>query len=246
MPYSLKKRAITWRSVDSSEKIAMARMGFYAQCTYIDHQMRLLIGTLREEGLLDSTYIVFTADHGDMLGDHRQWAKPPMFDPAARVPLIVVPPKDSPQAGSARADERLAALRDIMPTLLAACGIEIPETVEGLSLFGDETRDTVYCEHFEDDRALRMIRDQRYKLIWYPVGNRFQLFDMDEDPNELHDLSDDPHHADVAERLKASLAGELYGDDLEWMKGGEFVGLPDMPVEIPVDRGLIGQRGWRL
>lgn len=246
MPYALKHRAIAWRSVDTPEKIELARMGFYAQCTYIDHQMRLLIGTLREEGLLDSTWIVFTADHGDMLGNHRQWAKPPMNDPSARVPLIVVPPAGSEYAGPPRADERLATLRDIMPTLLSVCGVETPDTVEGLSLLGDERRDTVYCEHHEDDRALRMIRDERYKLIWYPVGNRFHLFDMDADPQELHDLSDDPHHGDTRERLRSQLRPELYGVDLDWVDGDEFVGLPDMPVDIPSNRGLVGQRGWRL
>ncbi len=244
MPYALKKRAVSWLTFDSVEKIAMARMGFYAQCTYIDHQIRLLIGTLREEGLLDSTWIVFTADHGDMLGNHRQWAKPPMLESSAKVPLIVVPPAD--RAEPARVDTRLAALRDIMPTLLDACGVDTPETVEGYSLLADRRRETLYCEHHEDGRAMRMVRDERYKLIWYPVGNRFQLFDMIDDPNEMRDLSDDASTADVRESLRRKLLDELYGVDLEWVDGDRYVGLPDRAVEIPADRGLLGQRGWRL
>ena len=246
MPYALKKRAVTWRTMDSVSKIALARMGFYAQCTYVDHQLRLLIGTLREEGLLDSTMIVFTADHGDMLGNHRQWAKPPMFDSSARVPLIVVPPAALSISDVPRVDDRLAALRDIMPTILEMCDLTVPKTVEGLSLFGDRTRETLYCEHFEDDRSLRMIRDDRYKLMWYPAGNRFQLFDMQNDPNEMHDLITGPHHADVAGSLEEALRNELYGADLDWVDGDRFVGIPEPTVEIPKDIGLVGQRGWRL
>ena len=53
----------------------LARMGFYAQCTYIDHQIRLLIGTLREEGILDNTIVMLVSDHGDMLGNHNLWGE---------------------------------------------------------------------------------------------------------------------------------------------------------------------------
>jgi arylsulfatase len=246
MPYALQTRANQWRTMDTDEKIARARMGFYAQCTYIDHQMRLLLGTLREEGLLDSTYIVFTADHGDMLGNHGQWAKPPMCDSSARIPLIVVPPKSVRAASGPVVDDRLAALRDIMPTLLDACGVTVPDTVEGLSLFGDSRRKTIYCEHYEDERALRMIRDERYKLMWYPAGNRFQLFDMLDDPDEMHELSTDPHYTDILDQLRSALREELYGIDLDWVENDRFVGIPEPPVEVPRDTGLIGQRGWRL
>ena len=246
MPYALKKRAITWRTMDRDDKIDLARMGFYAQCTYVDHQLRLIIGTLREEGLLDNTYIVFTADHGDMLGNHRQWAKPPMFESSVNVPLIIVPPASRESAARPAVDDRLAALRDIMPTLLDGCGIPVPDTVEGISLISDADRPALYCEHNTDDRSMRMIRDERYKLIYYPVGNRFQLFDMISDPREMRDLSGDPHHTDAGERLSIALRNELYGSDLEWLDGSKFTGSPDRRVEIPTDRGLTGQRGWRL
>ena len=257
MPYALKTRGSAWRTVDTPEKVTAARMGFYAQCTYVDHQIRLLIGTLREEGLLEDTWLVFTADHGDMLGNHRQWAKPPMHDASVRVPLIVVPPsshasdvsgssRGADEVGSVRVDTRLAALRDIMPTLLDAADLEIPATVEGHSLLSDHRRNHIYCEHFEDERALRMVRDDRYKLIWYPVGNRFQLFDMQEDRREMYDLCESPKHADTLSSLKGILRDELYGVDMAWVDGDEFVGLPDRPHDISFDTGLVGQRGWRL
>ncbi len=253
MPYALKARALSWFTMTDDDQIRMARMGFYAQCTYIDHQLRLIIGTLREEGLLDNTIIMFISDHGDMLGNHRQWAKPPMFDWSARIPMLIVPPmrKDSDSGrdfpfSRGTHDGRLAALRDVMPTLLDMCGIPVPETVEGVSLISGDQRDRLYCEHYEDERSLRMIRTRKHKLIYYPVGNRFQLFNMDDDPKEMIDLSTDPHHADTLDALKNMLKDELYGSDLEWLDGDSFTGLPDRSAEIPVSVDLLGQRGWRM
>ena len=57
-------------------------------------------------------------------------------------------------------------------------GLDIPNHVEGMSLLRTDQRDLLYGEHWEDERASRMVRDARYKLIYYPVGNRFQLFDL--------------------------------------------------------------------
>src|SRR5690606_41617472 len=66
------------------------RRAYYALCTHVDHQLRLIIGTLREEGILDDTIIVFTADHGDMLGDHGLYAKRLAYEASANVPMIVL------------------------------------------------------------------------------------------------------------------------------------------------------------
>ena len=245
LPYALKRHTFSRRVPVTDTEVELARMGFYAQCTYIDHQARLVIGTLREEELLDDTIIMFISDHGDMLGTHRLWAKPPMMDYAAKVPMILVPTAAYDRVGHHQVDDRLVTLRDVMPTLLDLCGIPVPETVEGFSLLSDRRRDHVYCEHYEDECAMRMVRDNRFKLIWYPVGNRLQLFDMKDDPREMYDLSDDPKHVDVRERLSDLLLSELYGGDLAWVKNGKLAGAPDKPFDAPPNRRLSGQRGWR-
>ena len=244
LPYALKLHRHRWIDISKNE-IERARMGFYAQCTYIDHQIRLLIGTLREEALLDNTIIMFTSDHGEMLGNHRLWAKPPMFEWSAKIPMILVPTAEYDRAGHHQEDNRLACLRDVMPTLLDMCGIPIPETVEGHSLVSDEKRDHLYCEHYEDDRAMRMVRVDQYKLIWYPVGNRFQLFDLSKDPNEMRDLSEEPERADLLERMQQLLVQNCYGTDLAWVKDNQLKGAPDKVFQSTPDRGLLGQRGWR-
>jgi arylsulfatase A-like enzyme len=244
LPYALKKHRANWLDLNPLET-RQARIGFYAQCTYIDHQVALLIGTLREEGLLDDTIVMVVSDHGDMLGNHRFWAKPPMFEWSAKIPMILVPTASYDRVGHRQQDDRLAALRDVAPTLLDLCDVPIPETMEGNSLIGDHRRDSLYCEHHEGPQAMRMIRAGDHKLIWYPVGNRFQLFDVIGDPMEMNDLADSPSHAQVRADLTQLLTEELYGSDLEWVKNGTIVGEPDRPFEIPTNRGLSGQRGWR-
>ena len=244
LPYALKAHVHRFLPLSPIEA-RLARMGFYAQCTYIDHQIRLLIGTLREEGLLDNTIVMFTCDHGDMLGTHNLWCKPPMLEWSAKIPMILVPTAACDRVGHHQTDDRLTCLRDVMPTLLDLCGIPITDTVEGHSLVSDHHRAHLYCEHHEGPRAMRMVRAGQFKLIWYPVGNRFQLFDLADDPQEMHDLGADPRHADVRERLAGLLAGELYGSDLEWVKDGTLVGEPDRAFSPSPNRGLLSQRGWR-
>ena len=243
-PYALKQHRDKFSPLSAAEA-DLARKGFYAQCTYIDHQMRLLIGMLREAGLIDNTIVMFIGDHGDMLGNHNLWCKPPMHEWSARVPMILEPTAAYDRIGHHQRDDRLAALRDVMPTLLDLCGIPIPETVEGQSLMSDVRRDHLYCEHFEDDRAMRMVRDERYKLIWYPTGNRVQVFDLENDPNEMRDLANMPAHADAQGRLTDLMVRNLYGGDLVWARDGKLVGMPDREYSPQPNRGLAGQRGWR-
>jgi len=244
LPYALKLHREAQTPM-SEKEIRAARMGFYAQCTYIDHQVRLLIGALREESLLDNTILMFISDHGDMLGNHGLWGKPPMFEWSAKIPMILVPTAGYERAGHHRVDDRLASLRDVMPTLLDQCDIPIPDTVEGHSLVSEVKRDHLYCEHHEDDRAMRMVRADGHKLIWYPVGNRIQHFDLNNDPCEMHDLSEDSQFSDVRDRLTRLLVRNCYGSDLAWVQDGELKGLPDKEFEPAPQRGLNAQRGWR-
>ncbi len=225
------------------EQIRGARLAFYALCTHIDHQLRVVIGTLREEGLLGNTIICFTSDHGDMLGNHGMWAKRVFLENSARIPMILMGVKDDPRTGHHRIDNRLVGWQDVMPTLLDLCGIEIPDTVDGLSMVGDKKRAHFYGEMDEGIRATRMIRDARYKLVYYATGNRRLLFDLDEDPNELRDLSESKEHREVLEGLTETLIKELYGEDLEWIEDGKLVGRPNRKFTPGPNRSLTSQRG---
>ncbi len=89
LPYAL--QAIRdHHPVADARAIAQIRRAFYALCTHIDHQLRLVIGTLREEMILDNTIICFTSDHGDMLGNHGLWAKRLFYEDSANVPMLLM------------------------------------------------------------------------------------------------------------------------------------------------------------
>lgn len=225
----------------SEREIRLAKRAYYAQCTYIDHQIRLLIGTLRECGLLDRTLLVFTSDHGDMLFDHKMVGKRCFYENSAHIPFIISGKPVEHKRGTV--DHRTVCLEDVMPTLLELCGLQIPETVEGMSLVGPKGRELLYGEISEGPRAVRMAFDGRYKLIYYPYGNVFQLFDVEQDKRDMVNLADIPKYRDVLEKLKDFLAANLYGADLEWVEEGKLVGIEPPEYKEAPNYGFSNQRG---
>lgn len=240
LPPALDRVRRSWPEL-SAERLAEVRRAFYAQCTLIDHQLRMVIGTLREQEMLDDTVVLFTSDHGDMLGDHGLFAKRVMLAGSVGVPMLLMGRKGCERVAQG-VDDRLACMADVMPTLLDLAGVPVPESCTGRSLLS-APRETLYCEALEGHTAMRMLTDGRWKLIWYPAGNRFQLFDRQNDPDEVRDLSAVAEHSVTLARLTAALAAELYGEDLDWVRDGELVGLEAEPVSGGPGRDLNGQRG---
>ena len=162
-------------------------------------------------------------------------------------PHFIGPPPLKPELKQGVTDDRLAALRNILPTLLDLCGSPVPESVEGCSLISETRRNYLLGEHWEDENSIRMVVNDRYKLIWYPVGNRFQLFDVIGDPMETNNLAGKPEYAPVKNELTSILIQNLHGSDERWIDEGKLTGEkePDNPVLRNADRTLRGQRGWR-
>ncbi len=242
LPPALQRVRNAWPHL-APDRLAAMRRAFYAQCTLIDHQLRVVIGTLREQQLLDDTILLFTSDHGDMLGDHGLFAKRVMLRGSVSVPMLLTGAASSDRIRPGTVDRRLVGLQDIMPTFLDLAGIDVPDSVSGLSMVGDETRETFYCEALEGQPAMRMVTDGRWKLIWYPAGNRFQLFDCETDPDETTDLMSAPCAAPHSARLSQILSRELYSSDLDFLEGDTLIGTQAEPVIPKPDRGLSGQRG---
>jgi choline-sulfatase len=243
LPWVLESQQPSEARYFNEAQVRAARRAFYALCTHIDHQLRVVIGTLREAGLLDNTIILFSSDHGDMLGNHGLWRKRAYYENSANVPMILLAVQGDDRVGVGQLDERIVGWQDVMPTLCDLAGVSIPDTVEGLSMAGDKQRGYLYGEVGEDVRAARMIRDERYKLIYYPAGNRVQLFDLQEDPLELRDLSAQAKYSAQRERLTAQLIAQFYGGDEAWAEDEKLIGLPS-PTELQRgNRGLSGQRG---
>jgi arylsulfatase A-like enzyme len=227
----------------TANEMLAAKKAFYALCTQIDHQIRYLIGTLRMEGILDDTIICFISDHGDMLGNHQMAAKRVFYQSAANIPMILLGTKNHPPLPEGSVEDRLVGLQDVMPTLLELCDIPVPDSVDGISMVGSQRREYLYGECGEDELATRMIRTDRFKLIYYSTGNVFQLFDMHKDPQELHNLAAEAEHQDTLRQLTGMLKSELYGSDEAWLQNGELVGKPDQPYHWAPHRSLNSQRG---
>lgn len=242
LPYALQAARGFWEPL-GPERLADVRRAFYALCTHIDAQLRIVIGTLREENLLDDTIILFTGDHGDMLGDFGLYAKRLMYEGSANVPMILIGRPGDERLRPGTVDGRLVGLQDVMPTLLELAGIRPPQTCDGLDMAGEARRETLYGEALEGAKATRMIHDGRHKLIWYPAGDVRQLFDLEDDPQELSDRAADPAKAGVLDELTQRLAGELYGEDAALVDGGRLRGREAPAYRPSPNRGLSGQRG---
>ncbi len=189
-----------WRGRRSTEEIRRARACYYGNITFVDHQIgRLLLEMLyHQREAWDNTLVVFLSDHGDMLGDHHLWCKTYAYEGAAHIPMIVrLPNAWEPPRGQVL--EQVVELRDVMPTLLDAAGLEIPPTCQGQSMLpllsgqGDtHWRPWLHGEHglaYHYQQANHYLTDGREKYIWFPYLDREQLFDLTADPGECHDLA---------------------------------------------------------
>ncbi len=183
----------------TGEALQTTRAAYYGLINHVDDQIRRFLRPFIGVGWdkdrsLDNTIIIFTSDHGEMLGDHYCWKKSVPYESSARVPMIVRPPKSFGIEPGTVIDEP-TCLEDIMPTCLDAAGVEIPESVDGRSLWplmrGEKTawRDHLQIEHAPQHQTLT---DGHEKFIWWVADGQEQFFDLANDPNECHDLINDP------------------------------------------------------
>jgi len=236
-----------WAGKAYSEKelkrIRDIRRAFYALCTHIDHQIRVVLGTLREEGLIDNTILCFTSDHGEMLGNHRRWAKRVFYEDSTRVPMILWGAKGDERVQRGAADERLVCHADLMPTLLDLAGLPVPEHVEGRSMVGETRNEFIFGEQGDAGDGSRMVRKGAHKLIYWPRQNRCQLFDLENDPREMRDLAEEADCQSLRGELEAILIRELSARTPEWVEDGCLKGAPEAAPTTYTNRGLSGQRG---
>ena len=176
------------------ERIRAARRAYFAACTYVDSQVGKLLRVLDNCGLSDDTIIVFTGDHGDMLGERGLWYKMVWYEMAARVPMIVYAPK---RYGAKRVKENVSTM-DLLPTFVAMAGATLQPNLplDGISLMpyitgeaGVKT-DTVLGEYMGEGTLspLIMIRRGRWKFVFSPIDPP-QLYDLKVDPLESVNLA---------------------------------------------------------
>jgi len=213
-----------------------ARAGYYGHITHIDHQVNRLVEVVREYGLADRTLFCFLSDHGEQLGDHKLFRKQLPYEGSARVPMIFWGPKSlGLQRGEAR--DEVVELRDVMPTLLDAAGLEIPECVEGRSLLplargqGGPVREYLHGEHTALGQSVHYVTDGREKYLWFSGDGTEQLFDLGRDPQELHDLARDGSPERRLAPWRQRLITELTGREEGFTDGKRLIpGRPVSPV----------------
>lgn len=179
---------------------------YYAGLTAVDDNIGRILEWLEQSGKLDDTVIFHSSDHGYFLGEWRAFDKRFMYEPSIRVPTMIRYPREF-KAGTKIHDMVLNL--DIAPTLLELAGVEIPPPMQGKSLVklakGRETswrRDWLY-EYYEYPSTQevlphRGIRTERYKLIhYYREPEEYELYDLESDPGEIHNLYADAQYDDV-------------------------------------------------
>ena len=180
---------------------------YYAMISHLDHELGRVMQTLADRGLLEDTIIVFAGDNGLALGQHGLMGKQSCYEHSVRVPLVFA----GPGVRKGKRTDSYAYLLDIFPTLCELTGVDTPASVDGRSLVAAindpaaNVRDSLYFAYAYSQRA---VKDRRHKLIEYVVDgvhNMTQLFDLQADPWELHNLANDPSHADQLGALRSEM-----------------------------------------
>lgn len=221
-----------WHGDIRSDRVRRARAGYYGEVSFIDSRIGHLLTYLRlyHPDFWRNCWIVFTADHGDMLGDHYLWRKTFAYEGSTHIPLFIVPPA-SDAAAVRRDASHVAELRDIMPTVLEMAGLPAPDYLDGASLLplmrGENPawRRWLHGEHctcYAPEQEMQFITDGEVKLVWLPRTGEEQFFDLAADPGECRNLIADPAYAGRAADARRELIGRLAARRCGWCEDGKL------------------------
>ena len=190
------------------EEVTITRQQYCAATELIDDQIGNMLEALEERGMLDNTYIIYSSDHGEMLGDHRLYSKSLAYEASLRVPLIVA----GPGIDGNRTSNELVELIDVNPTICDLVGVPVLENIDGQSI-GPVVRGETETHRSETVSRLgsfTCIRTHTHKLIDSSDGF-IELYNLVEDPDELHNIAETEKK--LVEELR-SLMNSRYGPSL--------------------------------
>jgi arylsulfatase A-like enzyme len=197
---------------------------YLGEIMLLDHHVGRLLDRLDALGVADDTLVIYTADHGDFCGGHGMVDKHYCgYDDILRVPLLA---RGGGFAAGRVRDDFVSHEIDLATTLLAVSGIDVPETFAGRDLQrADEPRSDIFSQYggtMEGVVDQRYLRDERWKYVYGPVTGD-ELYDLKNDPAELHNVVDDSAHANELARLRgrmmawmAEVGDQLNGPDWRW------------------------------
>ncbi|MEM9278647.1 MAG: sulfatase-like hydrolase/transferase [Pseudomonadota bacterium] len=183
--------------------------GYYGLCSFLDHNIGVVLKALEQSGQMENTTILYISDHGEMLGNHGFWAKSVMYEDSAGIPMILAGP-DIPTG----TNDTPVNLTDVAATAYDVAGMETSRPLkpwESASLAdiakSPDTDRFILSEYHDggSPTGFYMIRQGDWKYVYYTGGNPSQLFHLAQDPNELADLSSSPEHSGQLSHMHALL-----------------------------------------
>jgi arylsulfatase A-like enzyme len=201
------------------ETLRAAEAGYFGLIQQLDEQIVPLIAEFKERSRKAKRpwVIVFTADHGEMLGDHGFFRKCEPFEGSANIPFLVA---GSPELGFKPGLRSMqpVCLEDVMPTLLDLAGASCPKPMDGVSLVpvlrGAKVlvREWLHSEHapcYSPQQAFHALTDGQFKYIWRPLDGVEHLFDLAQDSREEHDLAEVASQRALVQQWRARLVAQL-------------------------------------
>jgi arylsulfatase len=195
--------ATAGRAPESPETVRECRRQYAACIAVVDDRVGALLQVLEDRGMADDTVVIFTSDHGEMIGDHGLWRKRLMYEPAIHVPLLMA----GPGVPTGERTSALVELMDLNPTICSLAGLpDLGNRSDALSFApllsgaATEHRDAVVSYLWP---YMSCVRTYDHKLV-QTTNDRFELYDLHADPTELHNLID--QEPELAETLGAQLA----------------------------------------
>lgn len=218
------------------EALLSCRAGYYGLINHMDDQIRRLMNGVLFGVNLNDTAIIYTADHGEMLGDHYMWRKSVPYEGSSHLPMLIQAP---PSFGFPKGQvlDHPVCLEDIVPTILDLAGVSIPDTVEGRSLVpllsgetGTEWRDYVHIECASLHARHHTLTDGKEKFIWFTEDGKEQFFRLTDDPLECEDLINKLEEQECIEHWRIRMIQELkerpegFSDGKKLIPGCEYPG----------------------
>eukprot|EP01101_Sappina_pedata_P012725 TRINITY_DN888_c0_g1_i1.p2 TRINITY_DN888_c0_g1~~TRINITY_DN888_c0_g1_i1.p2 ORF type:complete len:325 (-),score=122.86 TRINITY_DN888_c0_g1_i1:31-1005(-) len=198
------------------------RRYYWAAVTHVDEQVGEVIKALKRTGTLDNTLLIYTADHGDMMGDHFHWRKCTPYEGSTRIPMVMKWPSTWTNVPLPRGSflKEPVELRDLLPTFLDAARIPLPSQVklDGQSFLlllqkrFSEWRPWLDMEHDDCYGPLNRWNagtDGYWKYVWNSATSTEYLWNLEEDPAERFDLSANPKYEGELKKWRARIVEQF-------------------------------------
>ncbi|MFQ6099514.1 MAG: sulfatase, partial [Armatimonadota bacterium] len=225
--------------------VRLIRAAYYATISFVDYNAGRILAHLREQGELDDTLVIFTSDHGELLGDYGSYGKRCILDSAARIPLLVRYPERFEPGGRC---EEVASLVDVLPTCLAAAGLETSEEHVGVDLAalaaGESDRDGVLCQFQQDAMGLYGLITREWKYVHSAPDQSEWLFRRMDGVFDSRSLAGNVAYESVLTAMRERLIEWFRADGYERpLEGDGWKRLPSQDVPSTPDAAQLFQEG---